>query len=138
MVSFSEESYAVYTAKPYDASPVLYMKAEKGFLSNNNFLEWPSVNFGDKYDYVQPWKELIKDFHLGPIPSDHFSGLEYPALDVLVKMTKRMIPKKGEELVIDEPVLSVDAIDDIDLNKGANKNKKLRPEIIPMDWADRS
>lgn len=136
VVSFSEESYAVYHARRYEASPVLFMKAQKGFIAEDNFLNWNTVDFGKSYDYIQPWRELIQELYLALIPSDHFSGLEQPALDVLVEQTKRMIPKKGEKLVLKTDADSSPAASGKEERKHPEMKteKKKRPGILPISW----
>jgi acyl transferase domain-containing protein/NADP-dependent 3-hydroxy acid dehydrogenase YdfG len=80
---FSEEMYKTYVPKEYNASEVLFFKASQGFIKEDNTMQMQGMNFSDSFDYLQPWRNLIKNLRVIEVPGDHLTMLEEPALSII-------------------------------------------------------
>lgn len=79
----AEGIYQVYQPKRYEASDVLFFKALDGFTGKATLAFWPPTNILGSYDYIQPWRDLVKrDVTLVELDNDHLNMLEDPTLEV--------------------------------------------------------
>ena len=89
---YAEEFYLVHNPEPYSASEVLYLKAQKGFIGEDNFMKWPHVDILQDYDSIGIWQNLITStMRVVPVPSDHFTILEMPALPIATSHIRNLL-----------------------------------------------
>ncbi len=102
---YSEETYLVHKPQPYYASDVLFLKSTNGFVGKDNYLGFPHMDILKEYDYIKPWKELIKtNMNVVVVNSDHNHMLDQPSLphaavhiEKLLKGTLKIDRDKYEE-----------------------------------------
>lgn len=81
---YSEEAYKEFSMTEYTGSDVIYFKAQKGYVADDNHQKTSGVNLMKGYDYVMPWKEQIRsEMKIIEVPSDHFNILEGESLGIV-------------------------------------------------------
>ncbi|MCK0471885.1 SDR family NAD(P)-dependent oxidoreductase [Halalkalibacter sp. APA_J-10(15)] len=87
---YAEEAYKEYEPKEYKGSDVLYFRATKGYIANDNHQKSKGLDLLDGYDYLSPWRELINNtMEVVDVPSDHFNILEKESLEIVCKKLKK-------------------------------------------------
>ena len=79
----SEQMYRSYIPQKYDSSEVLFFKATQGFVKEDNDMNMKSMDFSTSFDYLEPWKNTIKDLKVIEVPADHLTILEEPSLSIV-------------------------------------------------------
>lgn len=100
---YAEEAYKEYEPKKYNGSDVLYFRATKGYIANDNHQKSKGLDLLDGYDYLSPWRKLITNkMEVVDVPSDHYNILERESLEVVCNKLKKefghlnVLDMKGE------------------------------------------
>lgn len=81
---YVEDFYATYSAQKYTGSQVIYFKAEKGFISESNWMGYEVEDVYKGYSYTDYWGELIgENLSVINVPSDHFNILGGNSLNIV-------------------------------------------------------
>jgi acyl transferase domain-containing protein/thioesterase domain-containing protein/NAD(P)-dependent dehydrogenase (short-subunit alcohol dehydrogenase family)/aryl carrier-like protein len=96
LCDYTEATYRSYRAEPYEGSDLLYFKAQK-FLSVENWIGTEAHDIFRKYDYIEPWRQLVKgEVSVVHLPCDHFNMLEEPALSTSVEHVRACLNSDEE------------------------------------------
>lgn len=102
-LSMSEHSaglYQVAELAPYNASPVLFIRALDGFVGRSSAVYWPRVDMMKGYDYVQPWREVISTpLDLIEIDEDHLHIIDGTAADMVAAAVRERLDRVASSAV---------------------------------------
>jgi len=98
LIDYAEAAYNTYKPEFYTASEVLYFKATKGFVAEDNWMGLNAVDIYTPvgYNYLDPWRKWVKNLKVVEVPCDHFNILEEPSLSIVVNSIKEIIKPEDE------------------------------------------